>query len=125
MDAPAMVGKKNDVNGREPLHLIRDGTEWDLLPKERHLESKWPVRNRTLPGSLSEQSGGIPSHLTFLADKSSNPHAFLPPFFFLSCCSFFSLYKILLLNKAKSSTAVLLVLLKFRTNGVCKTNTMK
>lgn len=103
MDAPAMVGKKNDVNGREPLHLIRDGTEWDLLPKERHLESKWPVRNRTLPGSLSEQSGGIPSHLTFLADKSSNPHAFLPPFFFLSCCSFFLFIKSSFSTKLKAA----------------------
>lgn len=128
MDAPAMVGKRKDADGREPLHPIRDGIEWDLLPKERRLESQWSVRDGTLPGTLAEQtvpSRGIPSHPTFLADKSSNPHASLPPFFVLSCCSFFPLCTILLLKKAKSSTAALLVLLKFRTNGVCKTNTVK
>lgn len=93
-----------DVNGREPLHLIRDGTEWDLLPKERHLESKWSVRDRTLPGSLSEQSGGIPSHLTFLADKSSNPHASLPPpSFFCPVAHFFLFVKSSFSTKLKAA----------------------
>lgn len=68
MDALAMVGKKKDADGQGPLHPLRDGIEWDLLAKGRHLESKWPVRDRMLPGTLAEQTVPSRGNPTFFAE---------------------------------------------------------